>query len=246
MSSRKLLAAFLLCAPLLLAGCGPKTSEVLDKVRPQYEPLRARLRQIAAELPPPSPLPPDPQSKKLDPKPVLRDDGRGNLVFFHASQVADSKARVDEGKDLDLILSGELSSLLGWTAQPSTLSSSVLEARGDKDFPARLEAIRSRVRYLGMYRAAEYEPPVAVDEKSFRGGRVAMDFFVYDLNDGKLLAQWRLTARPNETVEYSYRKGESQTAALESWARSSIWSNLRKALFGSLPERIGGEYMDRK
>ena len=80
-----------------------------------------------------------------------------------------------------------------------------------------MEAMRGRVRYLGVYRAAEYDPPVAVDEQSFRGGRAAVEFFIYDFNDGKLLAQWRLNARPNENVEYRYRKGEDQKAAAESW-----------------------------
>ena len=248
MSFHKSLGASLLLSALLLAGCGKKTSEVLDQFRPRCEPLRARLRQIAAELPPPSPLPLETKSAVLNnPKPILRDDGDGNLVFFHARELIDPRASIDDRKDASMSLGGDLSILLHWTAQPSSLSSDTLDSRrGSKEFGEKMEAMRGRVRYLGVYRAAEYDPPVAVDEQSFRGGRAAVEFFIYDFNDGKLLAQWRLNARPNENVEYRYRKGEDQKAALESWAHASIRDNLRKALYASLPERIGGEYQSRR
>ena len=245
MSFQKSLGAFLLLTALCLTGCGKKTSEVLDEVRPKLEPLRARLRQIAAELPPPSPLPRDTISAAPSPKPILREDGEGNLAFFHASELTNPNATIDERKDVRLSLGGNLIALLNWTAQPSSLSS--LDSRsGSKEFAERMEAIRARARYLGVYRIAEYDPPVATDEKTFQGGRATVEFFVYDLNDGKLLAQWRLTARPNQTVEYRYRQGEDQKKALEGWAYSSIYENLRKALYESLPARIGGEYQNRK
>ncbi len=234
-------------AALALSGCGKKNGELFEEVRPQYEPLRLQVQKIAAELP-------DGQATQLagklggkrdapNPKPVLRDDGHGNLVFLHVRQLSDVDVRIDELSDLNLYLGGDFRTLLGWIAKPTTLSAATLESRSGQKFLDMLAKPRAQVRYLGVYRPVKYERPIAQDEKSFTGGRAVVEFFVYDLADGKLLAQWTQTTRPDETVSYLYKPGEDKKERLESWARSSIYTNMLKALGEALPREIGGEFV---
>ncbi len=234
-------------AAFSLIGCGEKNGELFTKVRPQYEPLRRQVQKIAAELPSSQ----DTQlatklggkHDALDPKPVLRADGHGNLVFLHFRQLTDVGVRIDELSDLDLYLASDFRTFLGWISEPTTLSASTLQARWGQKFLDMLAQPRAQVRYLGIYRPVQYERPIAQNEKSFTGGHAELDFFIYDLADGKLLAQWRQTTRPDETVSYLYKPGEDKKERLESWARSSIYTNMLKALAESLPREVGGEFV---
>ncbi len=240
-TSCRLTVLLLLLLPLL-GGCEKKkkASEWLDELRPQYEPLRARLRQIAAELPPPAAAAREIKATGLNPKPVLySDSSKGNLVFMHALELTDPAGAAGGDTTPNLILGGGLRRGLGWLAQPSVLPAFSLDEPQPKSYLAEVKSDIDPIRYLGVYRPVEYEAPAYIDEKTFRGGRVVMAFFLYDLKDGKLLAQWTQSANSDEGVSFRTRGGENPAKTMTDAALTSLVNNLKKELAAALPDQIG-------
>ncbi len=58
----------------------------------------------------------------------------------------------------------------------------------------------------------------------------------------EVLCAFRITARPNDEVSYTYKEGESKTEALENFAYSTLWTNARTAFVEKMTELCGGQF----
>jgi hypothetical protein len=234
------LPCFVAALALTLAGCGESNEKTFRRLRPRFEAVRARLRAVAAAVPPPGALVDGTKPKApLEPLPVVdRRAGRANTELLTVEQLSDP----DVTPTIDLGVSGDLLYGLRLTGDKCPMTP---EERAQKstrlahDLEVALDA-----RWVVALRIVEHEPPLALDDRAFRGGRVKVEATVFDLNAAQPapLAAVVVEARSSPTVDYVYKKGENPRARLEAHAQSTLVQNARRALAEKLADATGGTF----
>jgi hypothetical protein len=205
----------------VLSGCGQSADDIVDKHRPAYVALKAKLKRLADKLPT-GPLTGDqPPATPLDPQLLLSSDNNpGNAEAVMIEHLAGDDAR----PEFDLNLSSDLTAALAWTAEGRSTHT------GD---PAFMEATLKRgvnLKYLVVHRIADLKLPEVVTDREYRPGSVTAEGFVFDLVSEELLASYVVRATTDDKVEAMVRPDEKDADALVRYARSTLWSNCRKQI----------------
>jgi hypothetical protein len=226
------LAILLVGLGMLLAGCGPSGDEVVNSHRPAYVALKAKLRRLADKFPA-GPLTGDqPPAKPLDPQLVLSTDKTpGNAEAVMVEHLTSDDAR----PEFDLSLGSDLTAALAWTAEGRSTSTAD---------PAFMEGTLKRgvnLKYLVVHRIADLKLPKAVTDREYRPGNVTVEGFVFDLASEELLASYVVSATTDDKVEAMVRPDEKDAEALARFARSSLWTNCRRAIAEKLQSVVGAK-----
>lgn len=230
--------AFAFAMPLALAACGDTNRDVIAKYTPQFQTLRGDLKTMAASLPAPGAAV-SAKSADLTPKPVYDTvNGTFNTAFISLEELDGEKPA------FDLILSSELGNALAWTGPRNPMAESALDESAD-GFDREFETALA-TPYVVLYRAAAYDPPRAVDDKTFEGGTVKLEAFVFSRADAKLAATCSIEAASATNVSYSYKKGEDPKERLAAFAASTLWQDALDILSRCLGETTGGVFALRK
>ena len=226
---------------LFLAGCGPTKIDVILELKPQYDALRADLQTIAATLP--EKAEDQAVAQPLEPAPYFNSDDysvtRNTDVMMYEHLLDPEEDLADTGK-LDLLLSN-LKTYVYWTGPKSPYLLKESKSRADDEFRAKFEQA-PQIRYLGIARINHFDPIVAVNAETFKGGYTDIDGFLVDMQTQEIVCSFNMTVRPDEDIHYAYKEGESQTYALAEAARSNLWSNARDAFLDNMAEMCGGSF----
>ncbi|MFT3809582.1 MAG: hypothetical protein QM698_06650 [Micropepsaceae bacterium] len=224
-----------LSLPVVLAACGESNRDVITRFTPQIEAVRGELKAIAGTLPAPGVV----VSGKVadaDPKPVYDvAAGAFNTAFVPVEALSDDEPVYD------LILSSELLNALGWTGAKNPMAESALDesAEGfDKQFQTALATT-----YVVLYRAAAYDPPRAIDDKTFEGGTLKLEAVVFERAASRQVAACSIEAASDTSVNYTYKEGEDPKARLVAFAGSTLWSDALKTLAQCLTATTGGTFV---
>jgi hypothetical protein len=228
-------AAMLALLPLMLSACGGETNgEVIARYTQQVEAVRAELKGLAAKLPPPGTA----VSGKLadvSPKPVYDvANGAFNTAIIAVETLNDEKPA------FDLLLSSELGYALAWTGTKNPMAESALGEAAEGFAPQFETALGTPI--VVLYRTVAYDPPRAVDEKTFDGGTAKIEAFVFTRADGKQVAACSVEAASSQNVTYSYKKGDDPKERLENFANSTLWQDAQAILSQCLGETTGGNF----
>jgi hypothetical protein len=213
--------------------------EVVIEFKPQFDSLRADLQAIAAALPETASS--QQVTQTLDPAPDYNAndyDGIRNTDIVMFAHLLDPEADLRDNNQLDLGLSRYVVKYLQWTG-PDAFTS---DKRASDKFIAGFEQALN-IRYLGVARVGLYDPPVAVSADSFDGGYAEVGGFLIDMQSREILCSFSIAARPNKTVNYTYKEGEDPVKALEEFAHSTLWENARTAFIESMGEMCGGSFV---
>jgi hypothetical protein len=223
--------ATLLC---VLSGCGPSADGIVEKHRPAYVALKAKLTKLADKLPAGRMTADQPPMQPLDPQLMLSTDAAaGNAEAVMVENLTSDDPR----PEFDLNLSSDLTAALAWTAEGRSNST------GDAEF---MEATLTRglnLRYLVVHRIADLALPEAVTDREYRPGSVVVEGFVFDLASEELLASYVVTATTDDKVEATVLPDEKDAEALVRFARSSMWTNCRKQIAAKLQSVVGATAM---
>jgi hypothetical protein len=220
-----------LCVGATLCGCGPSADDIVNRHRPAYAALKAKLAKLADKLPAGRIMADQPPVRPFDPQLVLStDDATGNAEAVMVEHLTSDDAR----PEFDLNLSSDLTAALAWTAEGRSIGG------GD---PAFMDATLTRglnLRYLVVHRIADLKLPEAVTDREYRPGSVVVEGFVFDLGSEELVASYTATATTDDRVEATVLPDEKDAEALVRFARSTLWSNCRKAIAQKLQSVVGG------
>jgi hypothetical protein len=241
--------ALTVCVPLAIAmsACGlfgPSNQEVIVKYRTQYEQMRADLKAIAQTLPDygsnqsPSTL--------LNPLPSYSEDtgAAGNTDILMYEHLIDPDAELSEQTQFDLRLSNSLRTCLQWTGPKNPMADSVLRSRADKLDKELQTGLQTR--YLGVARILQYQPPVASSAELFSGGAVSVAGYLVDLKSKQVVCVFGVTAKTAGKVQVTVRQGEDPKAAVEAWARSSMYTEARQKFIEAANQVCGGRFVIRQ
>ena len=238
----RVITFLLLGCMIALAGCGPTNQDLVDQFSPGFAEMRTALQRVAGALPA-SVGGDQGVAQPPDPQPVYKEGAEDiqNTDILMYDYLLDPETELRDQDQLDLRLSNYLRRLLQWTGPESPMSPSVLKKRAQEGLTEEFEQAL-QIRYLGVARVARYDPPVAVSEEVFTGGYAEVDGFLVDMTTQEVLCAFRITARPNDEVSYTYKEGESKTEALENFAYSTLWTNARTAFVEKMTELCGGQF----
>lgn len=245
---RKLL--FALAAVLLVAGIAagvwavwPRetTDEVIARYRPQFAEVRAKLKRIAAKLPPVGSVRGDTLPPNLNPKPVYDVPGRTfNTSIMMAAHCDDPDKKLKSPTDFDLLFFEDgLHHQLSWTGEKREPNRWSETAR--RDFAAGFERSLA-LPYLVVARPASYNPPVAVNEKTFLGGELDLEVFLVDLRTEAVLGAFRRTVRPDPQLMVTFRKDKQQNESVEGFVYSNVWQKAQAEVRAALARGTGGTF----
>jgi len=225
-----------LLALLTVTACTPKNRDAIEKMKPEYASLRARLAKIGQSIPG-TPLPPSPPTLQLSPTPVFGPSG-ANTDFLAFEQLGDVYAR----PRLDLHAEGDLTRGLLWTGDHSPAADSMLERRDGKALETQLRQAL-QYRYLVVYRTVALIEPVVVDEHTFKAGQVVMVLYLVDLANGdKISALAGAVGQTAPATDYVYKKGEDPKERLAAFAHSTLYESVLKQIREKLAVTTGGKY----
>ncbi len=224
---------------IALSACGGETNgQVIARYAPKIEAIRGELNALVAALPAPGTV----ISGKIQdaaPKPVY-DVANGS---FNAAIIAIEE--LSGGKPaFDLLLSSELGYALAWTGPDNPMAESTLGQTAE-DLPQQFDtAIATPI--VVLYRTAAYDPPRAVDDKTFEGGTLKLEAFVFTRADSKQVASCSIEAASAQNVSYSYKEGEDPKARLAAFASSTLWDDALTILSRCLSETTGGVFVFKR
>jgi hypothetical protein len=223
-------------ALLTATACAPKNRDAIEKMKPEYATLRARLAKIGQAIPG-TPLPASLAKLQLSPSPAFgSSDANTDLLSFE--QLADVYAK----PRLDLHAEGDLVRGLEWTGDHSPAADSMLERRDGKALEAQLRQAL-QYRYLVVYRTVGLIEPVVVDEHTFKAGQVVMVLYLVDLANGdKISALAGAAGQTAPATEYMYKKGEDPKERLAAFAHSTLYESVLKEIREKLALTTGGQY----
>ena len=233
---RKLALSLLIVS---LAACGEKNRDAIEKVKPDFAQMRARLGKIAAAIAN-TPPPRMPATAAVSPKPIFDSSSESNNADLLAlEQLAD----IDAKPKMDLHKEGDLALGLRWTGDHSPAAESMLDRREGKALEARLRAAL-QYKYLVVYRTAAITEPEVVDEHTFRPGQVALGLYLVDLANGdKVLPLAVAVGQTAPATSYAYKKGDDPKQALANFAHSSMYESVIADAAAKLKETTGGRFV---
>ena len=174
-------------------------------------------------------------SAPLDPSPVFKEDegaGSNTAMVIHERLTEFEKKAGDEDL-MDLFLSNGLENCFIW---------STWEEKAFDSFESELQSALG-LRYLIGYKTLEYIAPKVDAQLNYTIGGARLGVYVFDREKKEIVCAFPLAATSSETVNYQYREsGGDQAQSAQSWARSSLWENLRKAILPALAEKTGGTF----
>ena len=225
----------------LCAGCRPTNRQLFGRYQGSFAVKRIQFKNIAQVLPPPGSVN-EITVADLSPKPIYDAKTKTyNTEIVMADQLLDPDI-VTQGHDrFDLILGGDLLTCMQWTGPKNPMSESALDERS-ADMEPRLQRVLSYL-YLVVVRPANFDPPVALDEKSFKGGSADLEVFIVDLLKNKVAGSFRFSAHSASQVHYSYKADQSQKDQLQEFAYSSLFTDARQKMGPLLEKATGGHFV---
>ncbi len=230
-----------------LAGCGGGAKQethqdVVNRFKPQYAELRAKLQQVAGKIP--QRATERKVTASLTPQPVYstQTDKPANTDILMHPHLLDPDAKLDSSNQFDLQLANHLLRALQWTGDKNPMSATALKTKATDSVIRDLE-LGLQTRYLAVAKVAAYAPVVAVDKKTFRGGQATLDGFLVDLTNQSVVCSFTVSAKAQEQVSYKYKEDENAAEVLAKLAQSSLWSAARQEFIKALNEKCGGDFV---
>jgi hypothetical protein len=240
-AARITLRACLLALIVTCIGCGETNREVFKRYEPQFAQKRQQFNQIAKTLPPSGSVKAAIVAD-LSPAPVYDAKSKSyNTEIVMYDQLLDPDIQSEDHSRLDLLLSGDLLTCMKWTGPNNPMSATTLDERaGDMEHTLK-KALA--LRYLVVLRPANFVPPVAVNESTYKPGTADIEAFVVDMESIKVAGSFRFAAQSASQVEYSYKEGQSRPSQLAEFAYSSLYSDARRKLAPLLEHATGGQFV---
>ncbi len=224
---------------IILVGCGPTVGDVYVEYKPQLDAMRADLVAIADALP--EKAEDIAVSGALEPAPEYNADNFGvvtNTDILMFENLSDPVLDLSTTDQFDLNFQR---SILKYLRLGMPGYGVPVDQSASDEWIEKLEKALA-LKYLGVARVTQYEPVVGISPDEFEGGSVELDGFLVDVDSKEVLCSFSISATPNDQVNYSYQEGEDQTAALERFAHSTMWSNAREAFIDGLNTNCGGVF----
>jgi hypothetical protein len=219
---------------------GPTNQQVIEEYKPKFVAKRGQLKKIAANVPPLGSVTKNEGRQDLNPRPVHNRQTREyNTEIMMAEHLTDPDAKLQPER-FELHGGWHLRDALLWTGPKNPMAESALRASGTGLREDLEKALATN--YLVVIRTVRYDRPVAIDTRRYRGGNLDLEGFVFDLRNDNPLGSFRISARPNNLVDYVYRKGEDQMQQAENFIHSTMWSNARKEAVQALSQVTGGVF----
>jgi hypothetical protein len=233
---KKLITLTLCTLSVIFVGCGPSVKDVIKKYEGDFQKKRSQLKTVADALPPAGSMNGKTPCAALNPPLMFNEKTKSyNTEMVMYEELLDP----DVEPVFDVAPNSELLTSLKWTGPKNPLSSSVLDDNG-RDMEKIMKTALD-YRYLVVNRVASLKMPTAIDEKTFSPGSITIEGFIVDLNTNKTLCNFVLSAETSESVSYYYKANESKEERLAAFAKSSMWSSLRKQMVTILREQTKGD-----
>jgi hypothetical protein len=222
---------------------GESADEVIARYRSRFAEVRAKLRRVGENLPPPGSVAGDTLPAGLDPRPVYDvRTGKTNTACLMAAQCADPDHDPRAPAEFNLRFHGnEFLIHVAWTGDKNPLPGG---GRGTpaKDLAERFE--RSlRLPYLVVARPVRFDPPRAAGDRSFRGGELDLEVFLVGLPGERVLGGFRRQFRPDANVMATLQSDRRDAAVVEEWVYSNVWSKARAEVAATLAAGTGGTFV---
>jgi len=219
-------------ASLLLVSCGETFIEVAARHQSDLEKLRADLTKLG-ELVAANPTAKEPASP-LDPAPAYKKDdtANSNTSIIAWERLADPNKEFKTDELMDFYLSNGLENCFEWATW---------DKKAFDNFEPTLRQVCS-LRYLVTYKPVQYKAPVVDENLNYTIGSAASIVHVFDREKQEIVCSFHVVAASDEKVNYTYTEGGDQLGAARSWARSSLWENLRNRTVEVLAAKTGGSF----
>lgn len=246
MKSNRYVCIYLILALLsaVLAGCGgggETNQDVINRFKPQYAELRVKLQQIAQKIPERAAELKAAQALSPQPQYTYGSDAPTNADILMYPHLLDPDKSLVLDKQLDMKWASPLLRGLQYTGEKSPMSATALKNKASEKIASDLEEAL-KTRYLAVAQVTAYQPVVAVDKNTFKGGSVQVNGYLVDLESQEVLCSFTVSARPQEQISYKYKEGEDPTKALAEWAESSLNGNARAEFIKAINEHCGGDF----
>ena len=220
--------------PLFLTSCGETFTEVASRNQADLDALRAdykKLGELVEANPPAKDL-----AEPLDPLPVYKDDDKtgSNTILVAWERLADPTKEIPSDSYMDLYYSHGTENLFTWATW---------EEKAFEGYEAEIKTAAA-LRYLVTYKQLEYKEPVVDAQLNYTIGGAAIAVHLFDRKTQEIVCSFPVAAMSDAEVNYQYKQGENQQSAAQSWARSSLWENLREQTLKVLAEKTGGIFTD--
>lgn len=219
------------------------TGAVIARYRPQFAGQRAKLKRVAALLPPAGTVRDDVLPADLAPKPVY-DVRRQefNVAFLMEAHCVDPDRDLRKAEEFDLTFfeDGFLHQLQ-WTGDKNPMAPGV-ERDSAGDLAQKFE--RSLVLpYLVIVRPVRYVPPRVVNDRNFIGGELELEVFVLDYRAEKVVGSFRRSFTPVERVQAEAKNARELAERAEAMVRSEAWGKARTEIVATLARGTGGTFV---
>lgn len=220
--------------PLFLSSCGETFTEIASRNQADLDALRAdykKLGELVEANPPAKDL-----AEPLDPLPVYKDDDKtgSNTILVAWERLADPAKEIPSDDYMDLYYSQGIENLFIWATW---------DGKAFESYESELKTAAA-LRYLVTYKQLEYKAPVVDAQLNYTIGGAALAVYLYDRTKQEIVCSFPVAAMSDAEVNYQYKQNENQQAAAQSWARSSLWENLREQVLKGLAEKTGGTFVD--
>lgn len=228
---------------VLLTGCGERFGDYLVRMSPEFDSMRAKLKEVAALIPEDvsgnssGDVKVDPPMHYEEAKPLPT-----NTEFMMFKNLTDPYYDYSDGGEIDLYLTKHLKRQLEWTGDKNPLAEAGKKRRVSENDLAEFEGALA-TRYLAVARLENFEPVVATGDNTFTGGSVLMSGHLVDLQEMKLLGSFLIEAIPAQEVSFSFKQGfDDPKDRMVAFARSTVYTSLRKQFAEKMQETFGGMF----
>lgn len=238
-----LLIPFGVVLALSLSGCGEKLGDYIVRMKPEYSAMREKLASAASMIPA-QVTEGAATDGDLDPPLDFREEAKEptNTEFLMFRHLTDPYFDYNKEGGIDLFLAKHLKRHLEWTGENSPLADSGKKRRISDSDIAEFEGVLA-TRYLAVARLEKYEPVVATGPQSYQGGSAVMSGHLFDLKEMKLLGSFLIEAVPAKEVNFTYNKNQDDPQErMVAFARSSVYSSLRKQFAEKMQTMFGGTF----
>jgi hypothetical protein len=193
----------------LIRGRGETVEDVRARYRPQFAELRAKMRRVAANLPPVGSVKADTLPANLDPQPVSGFDlftgNTAEVMAVHCEGAGPYPKAPDEFEQSSFRFLDSLRETREG-AEPD-------RRRAPEDLAQEYERALA-VKYLIVYRAVRFVK-LEVNQDSFTGGELDLEVFLVDLGTEKPVGAIRRSLQPKPEISAKVRKGSVDTSTVK-------------------------------